>query len=181
MYIEFVYITKLIGGAIMIPIISIVGKNSNTGKTTVLCNIIRELKKRGYKVATIKHDVHGFDIDHPGKDTWKHGQAGSDIVMISSPEKFAMIEKVNEEYLLDEIVSKIKNVDIVITEGYKRENKPKLEVFRAEVADRLLCEEHELFGLVTDVPFPINTPQFAFEEIEKLVDYIVELFLVKKT
>lgn len=164
----------------MIPVFSIVGKNSNTGKTTVLCNIIQELKKRGYRVATIKHDVHGFEIDHPGKDTWKHGQAGSDIVMISSPEKFAMIEKVQREYTLDEIVSKIDNVDVIITEGYKRENKPKLEVYRREAAECLLCEEKELFGLVTDTPFENKVPQFSFEEVGKLVDYIVELFLVKK-
>jgi len=163
----------------VIPIFSIVGKNSNTGKTTVLCNIIQELKKRGYKVATIKHDVHGFDIDHPGKDTWKHGQAGSDIVMISSPEKFAMIEKVEKEYTLDEVISKITNVDIIITEGYKRENKPKLEVFRAEAAECLLCEDHELFGLVTDVKFDKAVPQFNFTEIEKLVDLIVATFLDK--
>ncbi|ABW18650.1 molybdopterin-guanine dinucleotide biosynthesis protein B [Alkaliphilus oremlandii] len=163
----------------MIPAISIVGKNSNTGKTTVLCNIIQELKKRGYRVATIKHDVHGFDIDHPGKDTWKHGQAGSDIVMISSPQKFAMIEKVEKEYTLDEIISKIDNVDIIITEGYKRENKPKLEVFRTEAAECLLCEDHELFGLVTDVKFDKDVPQFGFTEVEKLVDHIVELFLSK--
>jgi len=163
----------------VIPIFSIVGKNSNTGKTTVLCNIIQELKKRGYKVATIKHDVHGFDIDHPGKDTWKHGQAGSDIVMISSPEKFAMIEKVEKEYTLDEVISKITNVDIIITEGYKRENKPKLEVFRTEAAECLLCEDHELFGLVTDVQFEKEVPQFNFTEIEKLVDLIVATFLDK--
>ncbi|ABR47214.1 molybdopterin-guanine dinucleotide biosynthesis protein B [Alkaliphilus metalliredigens QYMF] len=163
----------------MIPVFSIVGKNSNTGKTTVLCNIIGELKARGYRVATIKHDVHGFDIDHPGKDTWKHGQAGSDIVMISSPEKFAMIEKVQEEYTLDEILEKITNVDIVITEGYKRENKPKLEVFRSAAAKELLCEEHELFALVTDVSFEKSIPQFSFEEISQLVDLIEARFLQK--
>ncbi len=161
----------------MIPVFSIVGKNSNTGKTTVLCNIITELKSRGYRVATIKHDVHGFDIDHPGKDTWKHGQAGSDIVMISSPEKFAMIEKVQEEYKLDEVIEKITNVDIIITEGYKKENKPKLEVFRLEAAEQLLCEDHEMFAIVTDVSFEKEIPQFSFEEIDKLVDFIEAKFL----
>lgn len=161
----------------MIPVFSIVGKNSNTGKTTVLCNIISELKSRGYRVGTIKHDVHGFDIDHPGKDTWKHGQAGSDIVMISSPAKFAMIEKVETEYPLDKILEKIDNVDIIITEGYKRENKPKLEVYRKEAADELLCEEHELFGLVTDTKFDNGVPQFSFEDIKELVDLIEAKFL----
>lgn len=161
----------------MIPVFSIVGKNSNTGKTTVLCNIIGELKSRGYRVATIKHDVHGFDIDHPGKDTWKHGQAGSDIVMISSPEKFAMIEKVQVEYTLDEVLEKISNVDIVITEGYKRENKPKLEVYRKEAADGLLCEDGELFGIVTDVQFDKDIPQFSFEQVNEVVDLIEGKFL----
>lgn len=161
----------------MIPIFSIVGKNSNTGKTTVLCTIIKELKSRGYRVATIKHDVHGFDIDHPGKDTWKHGQAGSDIVMISSPEKFAMIEKVQVEYTLDQVIEKINNVDIIITEGYKRENKPKLEVYRKEAADELLCNDDELFGIVTDTPFDKNIPQFSFEQVKEIVDLIEERFL----
>lgn len=164
----------------MIPVFSIVGKNSNTGKTTVLCNIIEELKARGYRVATIKHDVHGFDIDHPGKDTWKHGQAGSDIVMISSPKKFAMIEKVQVEYTLDEVIQKIDNVDIIITEGYKRENKPKLEVYRKEAADELLCEDEELFGIVTNVKFNKSVPQFDFGQVEELVDLIEERFLKKK-
>ncbi len=163
----------------MIPVFSIVGKNSNTGKTTVLCNIIKELKSRGYRVATIKHDVHGFDIDHPGKDTWKHGQAGSDIVMISSLEKFAMIEKVQVEYTLDEILEKISNVDIIITEGYKRENKPKLEVYRKEAADELLCEDDELFGIVTDVEFDKDIPQFSFDQVKEVVD-LIEGKLLKK-
>lgn len=163
----------------MIPVFSIVGKNSNTGKTTVLCNIIRELKMRGYCVATIKHDVHGFDIDHPGKDTWMHRQAGSDIVMISSPEKFAKIEKLQREYKLDEVLEKIQNVDIIITEGYKRENKPKLEVFRKEAADELLCQDEELFGIVSDIKFDKDIPQFTFEQIIELVDFIEKKFLIK--
>ena len=163
----------------MIPVFSVVAKNSNTGKTTVLCNIIKELKSRGYRVATIKHDVHGFDIDQPEKDTWKHGQAGSDMVMISSPEKFAMIEKVQVEYTLDEILEKINNVDIIITEGYKRENKPKLEVYRKEVADELLCKDEELFGIVTDVELDKDTPQFSFKQIKEVVDLIEKKFLKK--
>ncbi|SNR99244.1 molybdopterin guanine dinucleotide biosynthesis accessory protein MobB [Anaerovirgula multivorans] len=161
----------------MIPVFSIVGKSSNTGKTTVLCNIIKVLKARGYRVATIKHDVHGFDIDHPGKDTWKHGQAGSDIVMISSPIKFAKIEKVEREYTLDEILADIKNVDIIITEGYKRADKPKLEVYRKEVTEKFLCSDEEMFAIVTDDEHGKAIPTFGFHEIEKLVDFIVKLFL----
>jgi len=161
----------------MIPVFSVVGKNSNTGKTTVLCNIIQELKKRGYRVATIKHDVHGFEMDRPGKDTWKHRQAGSDIVMISSPKQFAMIEQVQEEYTLDALLNKITDIDIVITEGYKQENKPKLEIYRKEAADEPLCNKLEVFALVTDQKFDLEVPQFSFEELEPLVDLIESKFL----
>ncbi|SDZ16450.1 molybdopterin-guanine dinucleotide biosynthesis protein B [Tindallia californiensis] len=161
----------------MIPVFSIVGKNSNTGKTTVMCHIIKALKKKGYRIATIKHDVHGFEMDKPGKDTWKHAQAGSDIVMISSPTKYAMIQRVEEEKKLEDLISTLSNVDLVITEGYKKENYPKLEVFREEAADELLCKEVEIFALVTDKKFNIDKPQYHPNEIDELVEYIEKKFL----
>ena len=163
----------------MIPVFSVVASRSNMGKTTVLCNIIRELKTRGYKVATIKHDVHNFDIDHPGKDTWLHGQAGADIVSISSAKKMAIIENLEKEYTLEEMIKKIKNVDIIITEGYKDGDKLKLEVFREEVGEKLNSKDEDLFGIVTNKRFDKNIPQFQFHEIEKLVDLIEEKFLLK--
>jgi len=163
----------------MIPAISIVAGQSNTGKTTVLCDIIKELKARGYRVCTIKHDVHGFEIDKPGKDTWKHAQAGADIVAISSPQKLAIIERVEEEYSLDDVIKRISNVDIIITEGYKRENKPKLEVFRKEVSEDLCSRDDELFAIITDTPFKKDIPQFDFTQIKGAVDLIESLFLQK--
>ncbi len=161
----------------MIPVFSIIGSRSNTGKTTILCKIIRELKNRGYRVATIKHHMGDFDIDHSGKDTWKHAQAGADIVMISSPVKMAKIEKVQEEYKLDDIISKIENVDIIITEGYKRENKPKLEVIRKEISEKLISKEEDLFAIVTDFPLKNQIPQFNFEQVIEIVDLIEKRFL----
>lgn len=163
----------------MIPVFSIVGTNSKIGKTTVLCNIIKELKSREYKVCTIKHDVHGFDIDHPGKDTWKHAQAGADIVAISSPKKMAMIEKVENEYRLDEIINRISNVDIIITEGYKQENKPKLEIFRKGLTNEIYSKDEDLFAIITDTPIEKEIPQFGFSEIKEVVDLIEKKFLKK--
>lgn len=163
----------------MIPIISVVGK-SNVGKTTLLEKLLPELKKRGYRVATIKHDVHGFSIDQPGKDTWKHARAGADIVVISSFEKMATIEKVDRERTLDEIGAKLENVDIIITEGYKRQDKPKIEVHRAEVSDTLLCEKEELFALATDTPFNMGVPEFDLDDSSGLVDLIEKEFLQNK-
>ncbi|TJX15411.1 molybdopterin-guanine dinucleotide biosynthesis protein B [Tissierella creatinini] len=161
----------------MIPVISIIASKSNVGKTTVLCNIISEIKRRGYRVATIKHDVHGFEIDHPGKDTWLHAQAGADLVAISSFNKMAIIEKLEREYSLDQMIEKINNVDIIITEGYKTEKKPKLEVFRKGISEELYSNEEDLFGIITDAPLDIKVPQFGFFQIDKVVDLIEDKFL----
>lgn len=162
----------------MIPVFSIVGSESGVGKTTVLCEIIGELKQRGYKVATIKHHHRGdFEIDKPGKDTWKHAQAGADVVVISSEVKIAKIEKLEEECSLDDIVKDIKNVDIIITEGYKGENKPKLEVIRKEISEKLYSKDEELFCIVTDFSLENKVPQFDFGEIKEIVDLIEEKFL----
>ncbi|MCG0277773.1 MAG: molybdopterin-guanine dinucleotide biosynthesis protein B [Thermanaeromonas sp.] len=163
----------------MTPIISVVGK-SDVGKTTLLVKLIPELKARGYRIATIKHDTHGFDIDKPGKDTWKHAEAGADIVAISSPTKVAVIEKVEQELTLDEVASRIKGVDLIITEGYKRGNKPKIEVHRKAVGKELLCTEEELLAVVTDEPLPLNVPLFGLDDVAGLADLIEAKILKRK-
>lgn len=160
----------------MIPIISLVGR-SNVGKTTMLVKIIKELKRRGWKVATIKHDTHGFEIDRPGKDTWQHAEAGADTVVISSPEKFAMISRVAREQTIDEIAARISGVDIIITEGYKRGNKPKIEVFRQGVYPDLLCPPEELIALTSDVPFALGVPCFGLDDAAGVVDLLEKLYL----
>lgn len=161
----------------MIPVFSIVGRNSNVGKTTVTCNVIKELKSRGYRIATIKHDSKGFEIDHPGKDTWMHAQAGADIVMISSPNKFARIEKTFTEYSLNDIIMTIDNVDIIITEGYKYGDKPKIEVFRKGISLEPLEMDNSTFAIVTDTKLDSEIKQFSFEDTKDLVDLIVSKFM----
>jgi len=80
----------------MLTVVSVVGK-SGSGKTTLIEKLISEAKSRGIKVATIKHDAHSFEIDYPGKDSWRHYHAGAEVVVISSQEKVALIERVNQE------------------------------------------------------------------------------------
>ncbi|MDW7675923.1 MAG: molybdopterin-guanine dinucleotide biosynthesis protein B [Bacillota bacterium] len=160
----------------MIPVVSVVGK-SNVGKTTLVEKLLRELKARNYKVATVKHDVHGFNIDIPGKDTWRHSEAGADIVIISSPAKVAMIKKVEEEMSLDDIAKTIEGVDLILTEGYKRGNKPKIEVFRQGVYDEILCSPDELIALATDKNFAIGVPCYGLDDAKGLVDRIEETIL----
>lgn len=162
----------------MIPVISIVGR-SDCGKTTYLEKLIREIKRRGYKVATIKHDVHGFDIDKPGKDTWRHAQAGADIVCISSPAKMAMIKKVDQELLLEEVAAHIDGVDIIFTEGYKRESKVRIEVFRKEAADSPLCSKDELLAMATDTIIYDDVPNFSVHDPVPMADFLEQRQLLQ--
>lgn len=164
-----------------IPVVSVVGK-SDSGKTTMICGLLPELKRRGYRVATIKHDVHGFEIDKPGKDTWKHSQAGADIVVISSPEKIALMEKVGTELTLEQVIARIENVDLILSEGYKRNNKPKIEVFRSTVHDAPLCgREDNLLALASDVRPELGVPVFALNDYSAIADLIEERFLRKNS
>ncbi len=159
-----------------VPIISVVGK-SNTGKTTLLEKLIVELKRRGYRLATVKHDAHGFDIDQPGKDSWRHAQAGSDSVVISSSHKLALIRRLDEEMSLDQIAELVSDVDLILTEGYKRGDKPKIEVSRRERSSELICAEEELVAIATDQPFAVNVPQFDLDDAVGIIDLLEEKFL----
>ncbi len=158
------------------PVISVVGF-SNVGKTTLMVKLIRELKRRGYRVATIKHDVHGFQMDTPGKDSWKHAEAGSDCVVVSSPDRLAVIRRLDRELTLDEIVATLPDVDIVLTEGYKRGDKPKIEVSRAARGTGLLCSEDELIALATDQKHDVRVPQFDLDDAEGIVNLLERLYL----
>jgi len=154
-------------------IISFVGK-SNSGKTTLLENLVRELKRRNYNLATIKHSVHDFDLDQPGKDSWRLAEAGSDTVVLSSPGKVALIRTVHQEASLEDLLHFIgKGCDLVLVEGFKNSNigVPKIEVHRKELGD-LVCSPEELVALVTDEPLDVPVPQFSPDEVGRLVDLI---------
>ena len=116
----------------MIPAVHFVGK-SGTGKTTLIEVIIQKLKERGFRVAVIKHAHHGFEMDKPGKDSWRFGQAGSDMVAISSPGKLAMIEKVDGELDFEQVIKRLGDrFDVVLVEGFKQTSKVKIEVTGSE-------------------------------------------------
>ena len=160
----------------MTPIISIVGK-SESGKTTLIEKLIPELKKRGYRIGTIKHALHGFQIDREGKDSFRHKAAGADTVIVASPESIAMVQNGSSE-TLDSVLKYFSDMDIVITEGYKRENKPKIEVFRKEKHREPLCrDDNNLVALVTDDDMDLNVPRFGLEDIKGLADFIEKKFL----
>lgn len=162
----------------MIPIISIVGK-SDSGKTTLIEKLVPELTRRGYRIATVKHDVHGFEVDREGKDSWRHKRAGAHTVVISSPEKVALIRDVERDLSLMEIRDKlIRDVDLVLSEGYKRDVQPKVEIFRKERHQELLCaKEDNLIAIVSDQTFNVGVPCFDLEDTKGLSDFIEKEFL----
>ncbi len=153
------------------PVISFVAK-SGSGKTTLLEKVIVELKKAGIRIAVIKHDAHHFDMDKPGKDTWRMAQAGADVVAISAPAKVAMIEKVNEEKSLDSIIAMLPSVELILTEGYKNSGKALIEVSRSAAHGELLCEAHELLALASDIKWDIGVPCHHIDDVDSIVQEI---------
>lgn len=163
----------------MPPIISIVGK-SNSGKTTFLEKLIPELKKKGYKTGVVKHSHHELDLDKEGKDSWRHQKAGADNVMVVSPGKIAMVKKTATEASLDELQVFFSDMDLVITEGYKKENKPKIEIFREEIHNATLCGvEDNLVALITDSDIATSVPVFGSKSFKEVADFIETTFINK--
>lgn len=165
----------------MIPIISIVGK-SDSGKTTLIEKLVPELIRRGYRVATVKHDMHGFEVDREGKDSWRHKQAGAHTVVISSPRKLALIRDVKKDMTLDEIRRRwIHDVDLILSEGYKTDVQPKIEVFRKEKHKKLLCTKKDnLIAVVSNQKLSPGVPCFGLEEVKGLANFIEKGFLKSK-
>jgi len=162
----------------LVPIVSIVGK-SNSGKTTLIEKLIPILKKRGYKVGTIKHDTHGFEMDREGKDTYRHFHCGADGVLISSPKKIALIKRVEHEVPLDELAERFySDMDIVLTEGFKSLDKPKIEVFRSSAHKGPLCTAADnRVAFASDTPIEVDCPSFDINDAEAISDFIEERFL----
>lgn len=165
------------------PIVSIVAK-SGTGKTTLLEKLITELKSRNYRVGAVKHDAHSFSIDHEGKDSWRLTQAGADTTLITSPAKVAMVKQNpqdQEPAVLETIANYCADLDIVLTEGFKRSSMPKIEVHRRERSERLLCRDEEqdptLFAVASDSPLELDVPVFDINDAVGLCDLIVKRFL----
>jgi molybdopterin-guanine dinucleotide biosynthesis protein B len=160
----------------MPPIICIVGR-SQSGKTTLIEKLIPALKRRGYRIGTIKHSHHIFDFDKSGKDSWRHKDAGAETVIIASPGKIAMVKN-DHQGTLDGLQDYFGDLDLVITEGYKKERKPKIEVVRsARHAEALLKDDRHLVAVVTDADLEMEVPVFGMEDIDQLADFIAKKYL----
>jgi len=159
------------------PIVCFVGRSS-VGKTTFLEKLLPELAGRGHRVGVVKHDVHGFELDQPGKDTWRLRQAGAQRVALSSPRQFALLGRVDHEIDLDTLAERyLGDVDIVLVEGYKRSKKPKIEVCRAARSGALLCTVEELAAVISDLRLDLPCPQFDLDDAAGVADLLEARFL----
>jgi molybdopterin-guanine dinucleotide biosynthesis protein MobB len=155
------------------PVVSFVGKKKS-GKTSVLLGVIRELVSRGYRVAALKHDSHGFEIDVAGTDSFRLREAGALVAGISSPDKYAWVNQTGREPSLQELAARITEpVDLLITEGFKKQGAPKIEVSRRGRSTELIAEEDELIGIASDQAFPgYRVPQLSLDDFVGIADLV---------
>ncbi len=159
----------------MIPIVSIVGK-SGVGKTTLIEKLLREFNARGIRVAVVKHHAHTTPVDSPGKDSWRFAEAGAATVIVSSPAEVARFERVQRELTLAEIAKRV-DVDLILTEGFKHEAAPKVEVSRAELGTDLAARPDELIAVVADYPVALHLPRFELDDAAGVVNLLCDRFL----
>lgn len=160
----------------MPSVVSIVG-NSKAGKTTVIERLVQELKSRGYRLATIKHAPRGASFDEPGKDSWRHIEAGSEAAVVSSPDNLVLVKPVSQDTPLEEIVRLLgEDYDIILTEGFKQENAPKIEI-HCKDAGAPLKNIKKRIAIVTDEPLETKARQFSFEDNKSLADLLERGFI----
>ncbi len=155
-----------------VPVITFVGK-SGTGKTTFLEKLIPELKSRGLRLAVLKHDAHHFEMDRPGKDTYRFTAAGADVVTISNAEQFAMIERPPAELSVRDIVARLPETDLVLTEGYKQSAYPKIEIHRAALHRPLIAPPEQTLAVMTDEPLDAPVRQIPLDDVSACADLII--------
>lgn len=145
---------------------------SGVGKTTVMEQVIGLLKRRGVRAAAVKHDGHDFDIDWPGKDSWRFGQAGAEVTVVASEAKTALVERRGRA--LPELLALAGDVDIILVEGYKAGGFSQIGLCRRGTGKSLPLAAERYAAIVTDGEGPWPVPQFGFDEMEELTDFIME-------
>ncbi|MCR8548687.1 molybdopterin-guanine dinucleotide biosynthesis protein B [Salipiger sp. P9] len=146
----------------------------NAGKTTMVERLVREFRARGLRVSTLKHSHHGFDIDHEGKDSFRHRAAGAGEVIVASGRRVAQITELEEALPLEALLARLGPCDMVLIEGWKRDSHPKIEVHRGEKGGGLIAEEDPTIRAVaSDVALDIDRPVMDLNDIPAIADFIL--------
>jgi len=159
-----------------IPIVCFVGR-SNSGKTTFIERVIPELVRAGYKVATVKHAGHGFDLDTEGKDSWRHKQAGASSVAILSKGSMALFADVSDQPTVEEVRDRFldETYDLIIAEGWKHEGYPKIVIVRDQLGEVPISTEG-LLAVVSDKPVDLDIPAFGLDDVSAVASLIMKHF-----
>lgn len=151
---------------------------SGSGKTTLLVRLLPELVGRGLTVSTVKHAHHNFEIDRPGKDSYEHREAGATEVMVSGGKRWALMHEIrdNPEPSAVDLVRHMTPVDLVLIEGFKRDDHPKLEVFRATTGKSMLCREDPgIVAVASDATLEgLDIPQLDLNDVSAIADFIID-------
>ncbi len=150
---------------------------SGSGKTTLLERLIPRLTGQGLKVSLIKHAHHEFDVDKPGKDSWRHRKAGCSEVLLVSDQRWALMHELRGEAepSLEECIAHVSPCDLLLVEGFKHDPFPKIETWRAEVGKPLLHpEDPHILAIASDVPIETRLPRFALEDDAGITAFIIQ-------
>ncbi len=159
-----------------VPILCFVGR-SNSGKTTLIERVIPELVRAGYKVATVKHAGHGFDLDTEGKDSWRHKRAGASSVMVLSKGSMAMFADVPDQMKVEEVRDRFLDhtYDLIIAEGWKNEGYPKIVIVRDQIGEIPVSSEG-LLAVVSDKSVDLDIPLFGLDDVVGVAALIMKQF-----
>ena len=148
----------------------------NAGKTGLMERLVTEITGRGFSVSTLKHAHHAFDVDHPGKDSFRHREAGAHQVVLSSGKRWAMMTELREtsEPSLNELISKMTPVDLILIEGWKRDDHAKIEAHRAETGNPLIApNDPTIREIASDTTLKIDRPVFDLNDTKAIADFIL--------
>jgi molybdopterin-guanine dinucleotide biosynthesis protein B len=149
----------------------------NAGKTGLMERLVSEITGRGFTVSTVKHAHHTFDVDHPGKDSYRHRAAGATEVLLASRNRFALMHELRseDEPPLSMLLEKLAPVDLVLVEGYKRDSHPKVEAHRAETGNPLIApEDPTVRAVASDTPLDLDRPVFDLNDTKAIADFILK-------
>jgi len=148
----------------------------NAGKTGLMERLVTEITGRGITVSTVKHAHHTFDVDHPGKDSYRHRVAGASEVLLASRNRVALMQELRDEDepSLDALLARLSPVDLVLVEGYKRDAHPKVEAHRAETGNPLIApSDPSIRAVASDTHLELDRPVFDLNDTRSIADFIL--------
>mgnify|MGYP000624306453 CR=1 FL=1 len=149
----------------------------NAGEPGLMERLVTEITGRGYSVSTLKHAHHRFDVDHEGKDSYRHRQAGATEVLLASRNRFALMHELRDEDEppLEDLLAKLAPVDLVLIEGYKRDRHPKVEAHRSVTGNPLIAPEDDTIRAVaSDKDLELDRPVFDLDDTKAIADFVLE-------